>query len=140
MLFSYSIGLEREVRTLDVPLTIRAAQMQAFEAAQKRSLIAELREAFISAYPDRCGELGSGALEEILWKGFERARSYGLLTVGEIAGFLDLTITLAPQFDVDPSYAWATRILSMPKLSGSAKIAKIQSLLAARKESPDGAA
>jgi hypothetical protein len=123
-----------------MPLIIRAAQMQAFEAAQERSLIEELRQAMVSAYPERCRELGEKALEEILWKGYARARSYGLLTVGEIAGFLELSITLKPEFDEDPAYAWAARILKMSKLRGAAKIARIQTLLAREKEAPDGAA
>jgi hypothetical protein len=121
-------------------LTIRNEQMQAFEASQKRRLMAELREAFLSAYPDRCRDLGDEALDEFLRKGFQKARSYGLQTVGEIAGFIDLTFTLSPEFDVDPSYAWATQILKMPKLRGSAKIARIQTILDRNKESTHGTA
>lgn len=113
--------------------------MKTFEIAQQRRLIEELREAFVSAYPDRCRELGSEALKTLLWKGLAKADSYGLLTVGETAAFIDLTLNLKPEFDADPSYEWARKILKMPKLRGAAKIAMIQRQLATKEESGDGA-
>jgi len=121
-------------------LVIRDEQMRAFEAVQRHRLVRELRAAFLSAYPERCRELGPEALDAVIRLGLEKAPRHGLASVGECTGFIDLMLNLSPEFDTDPAFAWARQILEMPKLRGAAKIARIQSTLARRIELSDGAA
>ena len=112
--------------------------MKELKAAQQQLLVAELRQAFLSAYPDKCIGLGSEGLDSVIYAGLERAPRYGLSTVGECAGFIDLMINLSADFDTQPSHAWAKAILDMPKLRGEAKIARIQRRLGAQEQPGDG--
>jgi len=92
-------------------IKLREAQVLALIKAASgpfiRRLEADLRELF----PERFSELGTNGTRAAIESGIEKARGYGMTREKEIAQFVGLMFMLGLEFDRDPDFLWAQRIL-----------------------------
>ena len=113
----------------DNRMILRPEQIQAFThymtANFEDRLILHLRE----AYPEEVWEIPPDELSETVRRAMDRAMAHGLVTEGDVAGFVDLTFELGPDFESDENYDWAANILHDPNLDGTRKIKRINHFL-----------
>jgi hypothetical protein len=92
-------------------LTLRPEQMRAFsEAALKRfeeTMLAHLKKFF----PDKYEAAGEPKVRKLIRYGIERAASYDITAQRDVSRYIDLMMTLGPDFDQDKQLPWAGQIL-----------------------------
>ena len=108
-------------------MEIRQSQMNTFGDAEERNFRARLRAMLQQDYPEDCEELDD-RLDTVIELGLERARSYGIEREKDIGLYFDVMFSLAYNFDANPDYPWAARILNQPDLSGERKIERVAKL------------
>lgn len=115
---------------------VRALDRYMAESFEARA-IAHLRRCF----PEVAGEASDEQMRELIAYGIERSRSYGIDIERDVLRYLDLMCMFGVDFDRDPAYPWAARVLEDPKTAGSTL--RTNTLMAAAKGSlaePAGAA
>jgi hypothetical protein len=108
-------------------MQIRKAQMDAFAEAQEESFRKRLREMLLKDYEEDCEELGED-LDAVIELGTEHARSYGIVREDDIGLYFDVMFSLAYNFDTNPDYPWAAKILQQADLSGDEKVERVAKL------------
>lgn len=98
-------------RLLPVMLTINEEQMQAFTAVARHSFESEMLLHLKHFLPALCQQVGDDQLRLVISSGMDRAKSRGFDNRGPVRLYLELTLMLGSQFDVDPQYPWAKKIL-----------------------------
>jgi hypothetical protein len=93
------------------------------QAARLRSVFAEETEAWEPV-----------ALRSLVESAFDRARSYGVVNEQDVELFLDCTILLAPDFDRDARFPWASESLNDAHLTGTEKMSVIHDHLLFRRD------
>ncbi len=92
-------------------LTLRPEQIRAFsEVGVKRfeeTMVAHLKKFF----PDRCEDAGELKVRKLIRYGIERAASYNIAAQRDVSRYIDLMMTLGPDFDKDKQLPWAGEIL-----------------------------
>lgn len=92
-------------------LTIRTQQMEKFsEAALKRfedTMVVHLKEFF----PDFCETSGEPKIRELIRYGVKRSAFYQFNAERDVSRYIDLMVTLGPDFDADKQLHWAGEIL-----------------------------
>lgn len=92
-------------------LTIRRAQLAAFEAATQSLLRHELLAHLHRRFAERAGRLGNDALASLVDEGRARAAGYGLDDRFGLSVFVEMMLVLSPDFDQVEQNAWARDIL-----------------------------
>lgn len=93
-------------------LTIRRAQMEALEEAQRHQFALEMVEHLHSYSPAHAARIGDSALYQVARSGLARAEQYGLTLRGPVRLVIELMVLLGSYFDTDPQYPWAAEILN----------------------------
>lgn len=68
----------------------------------------------IDYFEDQCAAMSSAELTEALRHGFERASTYGLETERDLLRYQTMMFVFGRDFDEDPAFPWAIRILRGP--------------------------
>jgi hypothetical protein len=103
-------------------LRIRPEQMKTMVAARHQEFetnaIAHVRDNL----PGRYEALGEEEVRSMIAQAREGSESYGLTDRFDILRYLNHMLVLAPDFDVNPAFPWAQRILTDADLHGSLKM------------------
>jgi hypothetical protein len=90
---------------------IRREQMRALGAPGRALFEQTLIEKARRFFPSRTGEMSESELYQAAGYAMRRASDYGLAMQADVAKYFYLTLVLGKDFDIDPAYAWAARIL-----------------------------
>jgi hypothetical protein len=82
------------------------------EAAFESRMVAHLRRSF----PDRCAEGSDEFLLKAVRSGLRKAETYTITSRQDICLFLNLLTVFGEDFDCDPAFPWARKILRDPEL------------------------
>ena len=93
-------------------LTIRREQIRAMAAPEIERFLERARAHVVQYFPDQCAALSHSQLKDAVTHGFERADGYGLETEQDLLRYLTLMFIFGREFDRDPTFPWAARILS----------------------------
>jgi hypothetical protein len=92
-------------------LAIRPQQMQKFsEAALKRfedTMVVHLKNFF----PDFSETSDEPKVRELIRYGIKRSGSYKIAAEKDVSRYIDLMVSLGPDFDTDKQLSWASEIL-----------------------------
>lgn len=72
--------------------------------------------------PGVCASLGEPALREVIRWGRKRARRYEIENEADFFRYLNLMFMFGFEFDTNPEYPWASRSLTAPGRSPSARM------------------
>lgn len=119
-------------------LTIRAAQMQAFESPEKPSVqerqLAHLRRVF----PERMRTLSPAAALALVEAGLATAQRHGIQDAQSITLLTDLVVVKGPGFEDTPAMAWSGALLRSTSIPSEEKAGMILRMLKQRgSEVPD---
>ena len=89
---------------------LEALSKSAVESFEDR-MVDHLKKSF----PNTFAELGEFKIREMIQHGTDRAESYNIIGMRDIANYIDLQFALGRDFDVNPRMPWAQRILSDPE-------------------------
>lgn len=103
-------------------LVIRDAQMQAFREAQVRRFENDAVQHLERVLPDRCREMGAGAVRESVQLAIRQTQVYGLDREYDVLRYLHCMCVLGFGFDQDPRYPWAKELLTKPGLRSERKM------------------
>jgi hypothetical protein len=92
-------------------LTIRQEQMVAFRKAELEKFVDHVSTHVRKFFPKQAEELGREGELALIRYGIERAARYGITGRSDVLKYIDLSILLGRQFDVDPKLPWAGKIL-----------------------------
>ena len=92
-------------------LIIRDEQMLVLLRAKEGAFIERLAADLERFYPDACERLGRQGVRAVVERGIVKAAEYRIGRAAEVGQFLLLMFELGFDFDLDPWYDWAYRIL-----------------------------
>jgi hypothetical protein len=112
-------------------LRIRSKQFAAFSHAEVEKFEEWMEVHLKKFFPEQCDSEGEEQLREKIRYGIKRAAVYGITTKRDVCKYIDLSMVLGPNFDVDGQVAWAAEILRRP-CGASQKIDELYGTLRAR--------
>ena len=112
-------------------LTIRKAQMAAFETLFARRFREDLKRHVRGEFPTQTQTLDDASLDKLISECINRGRIYEVTTERDLTLFVDLLFLAGQDFDHNRKMAWARRILLDKHLDGTAKMQAIYQRLAA---------
>ncbi len=92
-------------------LIIKSKQFQAFDAASIRRLENELNRYLWKFNPKHCDVLGKSGVNTVIQRSMKKANSYGFTNKGPMRQYMELVFIFGSDFDTDPIFPWAGRIL-----------------------------
>ena len=99
-------------------LTIRHQQWAAFEAAVNQSFVNEMVGHVRQFFADQCNSMDADEVRRVCEEGLARAATYGIVSQRDVCKFVNLMFTFGRNFDADPSWPWASQILTDGTVSG----------------------
>lgn len=84
-----------------------------FAQREYERFVQKMKQHFREIYPERC-PADERALEELIIKGTEKARSYSICSEADVCRFLTVMFELGQDFDTNPELPWAAQILRGP--------------------------
>lgn len=96
-------------------LNIHAAQIKTFEQAALLNFENEVVDHIHQFAATQFQSIGDRAVREVVRTGMSRAMNYGLTNRGPVRFYVETTFMLGTDFDTDPQYPWAERILNDPE-------------------------
>lgn len=106
------------------PLFLGAGHLQTFRqkalAGFKQRLLRHIGRNF-TAQIQGAG-MDRQALQRLVGDGLQRARMYGMRSEFDVRRYVEYMLLLSPDFDLDPAFAWAGRILFRCDLDGTRKM------------------
>ena len=111
-------------------LTIRKQQMAVLEARLARQFRIGLRRHVREELEAEAKDITDSELDQMIQQAVERGRSYEVTAERDVSLFLDLMILKGRDFDRDPKFLWARKILVDKELDGAAKMKAIYGRLA----------
>lgn len=98
-------------------LIIRDEQMKVFEEVALRSYEDEMVQHIKQFTPRHSEIIGEPAVRQVIRKGIEQAKEYGLTNRGPVRFYIELMFMLGSYFDTDPQYPWAEEILTNSEIT-----------------------
>ena len=92
-------------------IKLRREQVLALIKAASGPFIRRLAEDLREIFPERFAELGPAGARAAIESGIEKGRTYGMTRENEVAQLVGLMFELGLEFDKDPDFQWAHRIL-----------------------------
>lgn len=92
-------------------LITRNEQIKAFEIAAKKKFENEMVHHMEQFAPLTFKVIGEQGVRKVIEMGIERARKYGFINRGPARFYIEMMFMFGSNFDTDPQYPWATRIL-----------------------------
>lgn len=102
--------------------------MVAFGLRAERSFKEEMVEHLFGFAPDHAKSLGRESLERIVELGIQRARHYGFTERDSVRFYIELMFHFGSDFDTDPQYPWAVRILKRPWIAEETQVRRAAEL------------
>jgi hypothetical protein len=93
---------------------IRREQIEVFRQAALEAFEKEMVLHSKDFSPRLCEVIGEGQLHVVLRRAISRAGEYGFTNRGPIRLFVELMFLFGSDFDTDPQYPWAAKILRAP--------------------------
>lgn len=118
-------------------LAIRQEQLKAFADAAAKKIEDHLASRLRESHARECAALDDNELSQVIREGIERAAKYGIAGDSGVAKYLYVMLALGRDFDRDPRFTWASRILNDESLESAD--ARIDRLYAAALEQTDEA-
>jgi hypothetical protein len=84
-------------------LIVRRDQFDAFSVGDPARFIEQMRQHIVEAMPDEIRGIPRDLVSAMIATAIERARSHGLRTAEQIAGFVSVMFEIAPNFDEEPT-------------------------------------
>jgi hypothetical protein len=110
---------------------IREKQVEAFSRVLEDQFAvrtaAHLRKAF-PAEVEKQG-LDDDALKQLALRGLAAARRHGVVNQADVERYVECMLILGHDFDADPRFPWAGRILARADLDGESKMDQIDDFL-----------
>jgi len=103
-------------------LVVRHEQMRALGRAMTERFVDATVERIAREHPARYAALGRDATKTLVRGGIERARTYGVEETGAVGAFIDLMVTVDPEFEKSPDLEGVLEVLLDEELSGEAKM------------------
>jgi hypothetical protein len=103
-------------------LVVRHEQMRALGRAMTDRFVDATVERVAREHPARYAELGPVATKALVEDGIARARTYGVEETGSVRAFIDLMVTIHPEFERSPELEGVLEVLLDEELSGEAKM------------------
>jgi hypothetical protein len=82
-----------------MPLIIRQAQMDVFAELARERFISAMVDHVRTYFPGRHAQLGDVGLHKALSDAIDKAKNYGLTSKRDVCKFINVTMTLGPDFD-----------------------------------------
>lgn len=92
-------------------LVIRDAQLRRLGKARMRHFLRRVENHVRRYWPERCRELGEEAVRRSVLMGYRKSLWYGIESERGIVTVVEVMYSLGFDFDTDPRYPWARRIL-----------------------------
>lgn len=86
--------------------------MAAFERQQRQRFEDEMFEHLRSAFPADFARVGETEVRSMIRDGIDRARSYDIVMECDVARYVELMLTMGPDFDRSTVTSWAGEILA----------------------------
>jgi hypothetical protein len=102
---------------LRIPRRQQDALCEAQVADFERRAAVHLR----SYFAEDIQALDDSALRQLIRHGIDRAAGFGVVAERDVTLYLDVMVTLGPDFDRDPTLPWAYEILVEPELPEPAR-------------------
>jgi hypothetical protein len=106
-------------------LTMRDKQVETFRQYMQDRFGHDMAAHLRTRFPEQTEHVQEAELRETVHRGIEKAGTYGVQTRYDLRRYLEHMTVYGPDFDTDPTTAWAGRILNDAELSGSAKMDRI---------------
>ena len=99
-------------------LRIRREQLAALEQAVIEAFEEKAVKHLRAQFSEECDALGEEQTLAVVRHGIQRAESYGIRGGKMVLGYLELTFQFGADFDTDPAFPWAGRILQDEAIAG----------------------
>ena len=106
-------------------LRIRAEQMAALERHMLQQFENRLRTQLVRTWPDECRVLGEQGVRASIHEGLRKAAGYGIDAEYDVARFIHVMYALGHDFDTDPRYPWAAKILEDERIRPSERMDQV---------------
>jgi hypothetical protein len=103
-------------------LTVTSAQVELLSERLTERLIDDGVEHVRASLPEVFDRMGQAEVRESVRLALRKSGQYGLESWSDAVRYLTVMYILGFEFDDDPRYAWAPRILGDPELSADAKM------------------
>jgi hypothetical protein len=125
-------------------LTIRREQMEVLGAYMRQSFEDRLVQHIAQSFPAQFRKLApppgnDEPVRTLIKQGIERAGDHGITSERDVRRFIDLMVTLGPDFETKADTAWAQSILRDKTLPARVRMELIHQQLAARSSPASGA-
>jgi hypothetical protein len=106
-------------------LTVRLAQLHALEALASDAYERRLGRHAQQFFPERVAFLTEPELHAYVRQAVAAARGHGLASERDICKYLNLALSLGPDFDTDPALPWARAILTAEHIGPTLRINRL---------------
>lgn len=113
-------------------LIIRQAQVDAMGALLRERFVQATLAHLRGAFPERSEALGEVGLRQLVDDAAARGASLGIVAEQDVAGLAHFMLATARDFESQPEYGWAARIVGDADLTGSDKVDALFDALASR--------
>ncbi|HEY3820533.1 MAG TPA: hypothetical protein VGL81_25380 [Polyangiaceae bacterium] len=103
-------------------LTIRDEQMRVFEAARVDRFVDATVARIAHEHPVRYGALGPEGTRALVRQGIARAKTYAIEETGAVGAFIDLMLTIHPEFELQPGMEEVREVLEDVEVSGETRL------------------
>jgi hypothetical protein len=103
-------------------LQIRPGHLDAFSEVARQDFENRMVVHVLEAFPSVCEPLGESGVRENILHGIERATAYGIVNEYDICRYVDLMFVFGGDFDRDPNFPWAAKILGGTSLDATGKV------------------
>jgi hypothetical protein len=104
---------------------IRRQQMEIFSACALTGFEDRMASYIAKKLPHGFGANNELAIRELIRKGIDRARGYGIAIEYDVARFIELMQVLSEDFDTSPAFPWAAPILTNGNLDSREKMDRL---------------
>jgi hypothetical protein len=102
--------------------TIRDAQMRAFEAVMVDRFVDTTVARIAREHPARYEAMGPEATRALVRRGIERAKKYAIEETGAVGAFIDLMVTIHPEFELQEDMEDVREVLEDREVSGETRM------------------
>ncbi len=101
-------------------LTVRAQQLSALEQEEVRKFERWMVGHLQKFFPQQCSAMGDSQLRDFIQYGIRRASGYGIKAKRDVCKYVDVMLALGRDFDKDPRFPWAARLLVQSRVQADA--------------------
>lgn len=103
-------------------MKISYEQMRILDENAARSFENRMVRHIARVFPEHLRKLGESRARKLIREGVVKAATYGIQAELPVALFIDLMVSIDPEFDTLPALRWAQDILNDKKYSGKSRM------------------